>query len=195
MSTWTPAASDQFLTDPGTYRFTLSYPFDFLVPDISPGKSYNIPFTDTNLTLTDYTNDPVNKKLYITIVAAQTAKSNQVVNNLSIDQFLNSNTGGANPYAPLLRTPGGYVKVPITDLVPNAAVMEEAAINSSAVPQTQFAFIPVLAVIGALIGLGAIVYFTLDKTEKLIESPTVNLVLVAGVAVVFFVLYKQIKGA
>lgn len=187
MGTWVTVPDDQIFNDTGKFRFTLSYPFGD-PPDIAPGKTLSIPFTDTTLRLDEYLIDRAAKKLYLTVSSFKVPKYEaNSVNQQQIDQLTNIASGSVNPYAPVYRTPGGYVKAPVNEYTTGYPALPD---QPQAVPA-----IPIIAICVALIGVGAAIYFTLDKTEKLLESPTVNIGVLAIAAAVFFFIYWKLKGA
>jgi hypothetical protein len=170
---WTQSSVEE-MQAAGTYRLTLSYPAEFLVPDIGTPKEVSL-FSRT-FTLSEYYIDPVLKKLVVVIRVAE--------EETPLDQGgLRDLPIGVNPYQPGVWTSGGTVKAPLT------AYREEK-------PQILPAIAPalILGVIAALLGI-ALIWLTLDKVEKLSDSPTFNVIVLTVAAVAFFIMYRQLKAA
>jgi len=180
---WMDSNSDE-IWNGGTFRLTFSYPIEQLVPDVSVPKSVTIPLVNTRLTLTSWQIDKANSKVIAVITSEATDKLGAIVLSNQAEDTAMTHGDFKNPYLPLVRTDGGYSKLSAT-----------ANVYQTKAP-AQTAVVPVLAiaaVIAALVG-GALIYLTLDKVEKLTESPSVNLFIIAiSLAILFgiFIYYKK----
>lgn len=167
-------------TEPGTYRFRFAYPAEFLVPDIGTPKTWSI--MGYQITLSDWTKNTAQH----TVTAIVKVEQAQKYAGLELTAAINNGSmaeGSANPYRPLVRTMSGYAKAS------SLTVPQGAPVQQTFAPL----LIPLAEIALAVAGL-AFIYLSLTSVEKLVESPTVNLVLIAGVAIVAYVLYTKVRA-
>lgn len=168
-------------TEPGTYRFRFSYPeiAGALVPNVGTPKTWNI--MGYQITLDQWSNNTASR-VVTAIVRVETVDKfagmelTAQVNNAVMQQ------GSTNPYNPIVRTLGGYVKA-APGITPGAMPVQKAFAP---------ALIPLAEIALAVAGL-VFIYLSLTSVEKLVESPAVNVALIAGAAVVVYILYTKVK--
>lgn len=166
----------------GTKRITITLPEGITPPDVAIGQNVVVPLVNVRYTLKDKQWYAQSRKLIIVIAIEDNSKAG-----------LGEQSNVSNQsWEPNVRTSGGYVKQSVS-YTPPPMRGTSPDLMLTTVDGVVVAIPVVLGAIAALIGLG-LVYLTIDKIEDVVESPSVSIFIIAIAALIFFMLYKQLKS-